>query len=142
MPNYASTSDLIEVLSNEEQEELVDDEGDGINADDPDILSGALSRAESIVNSYLSKVYDVPLSTVPPSIKDATLTLAKHKLLMRKGHVNEAEQSEHDNVRRWLERVSEGKIELPEQEGGEESGGNVSSGFGNDDNMAFRDFIW
>jgi phage gp36-like protein len=112
---YASIDDLKDVLSEREMAELTNDVVDG---DEPveNILASAINRAGSVTNSYLAKRYDIPLPTVPESIRDATVTIAKYKLLARRSFISEELKFEYGEVIKWLKDLASGVVELPEIE--------------------------
>lgn len=140
---YATASDLKEVLSEEEQIQLTDDDASDGEAKDSDILKKTLSRSESIVDSYLSKRFDLPLSTVPESVKDATLIIAKKKLYDRRpGSMRTMEDisKAYDDAVAWLRDVAVGNIDLPEVSS--ESDDVASSGLAGVDSMKFSKQIF
>ena len=114
MPLYTETADIYNVVSEKVVAELTDDAaGESV---DTDIIDSALERAESVVDSYVGKVYTVPLTVpVDANITHAVLTLARCYLYSRRP------KATPDNVKdacteivEWLEMVADGTIELPD----------------------------
>jgi phage gp36-like protein len=112
MPTYTATADIYNVMSSKIVAELTDDT-DGTTANDT-YIDSALDRAESLVDSYVGKVYTVPLATpVEKSITHAVLTLAKCMLFRRRhGAIPAEAKDECDAVVKWLEDIATGEIEL------------------------------
>lgn len=112
MPTYTATTDIYNVLSSKIVAQLTDDAaGETV---DTDIVDNALDRAESIVDSYVGKVYTVPLTTpVEDSIAHAVLTLAKCMLYRRRnGAIPDEVKEECDATTKWLEDIAESAVEL------------------------------
>lgn len=112
MPVYTSATDIYDVLSSTIVAQLTDDSaGTVVNTD---YVESALDRAEGVVDSYVSKAYDVPLDTpVPGSIKHAVLTLAVCNLYKRRpGALPDEAKAACAEVTQWLIDVASGKIEL------------------------------
>ncbi len=112
MPTYTATADIYNVLSSKIVAQLTDDDnGTEVNTD---FVDNALERAESIVDSYVGKVYSVPLSTpVEASIVHAVVVLAKCMLYRRRNSTLPDEvQTECDQVTKWLELIADEEVEL------------------------------
>jgi len=112
MPTYTATADIYNVVSSKIVAELTDDTA-GITVNTT-YVDSALDRAESVVDSYVAKVYSVPLSTpVEDSIAHAVLTLAKCYLYKRRpGAIPDEIQADCDKIIEWLEMVASGEVEL------------------------------
>lgn len=112
---YISVDDLLAVVSKDEQIDLSND----LTTFEPDddIVSDAILRAESIIDSYLSTRYTVPVVTsttdTPYSLRDAAQTIAKYVLFERRHVViNDALRTAYLDRIDWLEKISEGKLNL------------------------------
>src|SRR6056297_1902309 len=84
-PEYVSESDLVNVLSEQEQANLTDDSASGSQdtlTKDSTIITEHLRYAESRVESYLTG-YDLPLDDAPYSIQHAVLVMAAYMLFQR-----------------------------------------------------------
>lgn len=112
MPTYTVTADIYNVASQKLIGELTDDTNG--TTPDTDIVDNALERAESVVDSYVGKVYTVPLSTpVDANIEHAVVTLARCYLFTRRPSVTPDEITKScEDVIKWLEGVRDGVIEL------------------------------
>ena len=112
MPVYTATADIYNVLSSKIVAELTDDTA-GTTVD-TDKVDSALDRAESVVDSYVGKVYSVPLDTpVLDSIAHAVLVLAKCYLYHRRpGATPDEVQAHCDKIEDWLLKVSTGEVVL------------------------------
>lgn len=112
MPTYTATADIYDVLSSKIVAQLTDDDnGTTVNNT---FVDSALDRAESIVDSYVGKVYSVPLSTpVEDSIKHAVVTLAKCMLYRRRsGAIPDEVEQECVKVTEWLKSIADSATEL------------------------------
>jgi len=115
MPVYTVTADIYNVVSSKVVAELTDDTA-GVTVD-TDIIDSALERAESVVDSYVGKVYTVPLSTpVLASVEHAVVTLAACYLYRRRPGATPDEVKEAcERTVEWLEKVAAGTIELADE---------------------------
>lgn len=112
MPTYTATADIFDVLSSKIVAQLTDDtNGTTVNNT---FVDSALDRAESIVDSYVGKVYSVPLATpVEDSIRHAVLTLAKCMLYRRRsGAIPDEVEQECVKATEWLKSIADSKTEL------------------------------
>ncbi|KKK55792.1 hypothetical protein LCGC14_3071010 [marine sediment metagenome] len=115
MPTYTATADIYNVLSSKIVAQLTDDtNGTEVNTD---FVDDALERAESIVDSYVGKVYSVPLSTpVEKSIVHAVVTLAKCMLYRRRNStIPDEVESECEKVTEWLKEIAASGVELDDE---------------------------
>lgn len=112
MPAYVVTADIYNVLSTKVVAELTDDSA-GATPNNT-IIDSALERAESVVDSYVGKVYTVPLTTpVDKSITHAVLTLATCYLHRRRpGAIPDEATDACEKIVVWLEMVAEGNTPL------------------------------
>lgn len=112
MPTYTSTADIYNVLSQKHVAELTDDTAG--NTPDDDKIDSALNRAESVVDSYVGKQYDVPLDTpVPQSIAHAVLVLARCYLYSRRPGATPDEIAEAcEETIEWLKMIAAGTLEV------------------------------
>lgn len=80
----------------------------------PVVLAQAINEADGIINSYLRKQFDVPLSPVPDDIANLSASWAARNL--RRNLYNGLKQPEDADQeavdREWLKGVSKGEIAL------------------------------
>jgi phage gp36-like protein len=73
----------------------------------------ALEDASAEIDSYLGKVYSLPLATPPPVLKRLAIDIAVYRLmsLLPKEMVEDARQRYEDAIK-WLQELAEGQIQL------------------------------
>ena len=83
MAVYSVEADIIEVIPSTILAELTDDvNGETI---DPAIVTATIAKADNQINTYIRGQHrDVPLSVVPPRIKDMSVTLTRYYLYQRR----------------------------------------------------------
>ncbi len=88
----------------------LDDDGDGV----VDAWEKVLSNVQTYVDGVLSTRYQVPFSTVPHVVKSATLKLCAEACYKRRKVPDDANphKSAADGMRKLLEKIAEGKIQL------------------------------
>ena len=83
MAVYSVKADILEILPLQDLIELTDDIAPVDTVDDPTVVS-AITRADNRINTYLRGKHTVPFTTVPPSVKDWSVTLAIFELYRRR----------------------------------------------------------
>ena len=123
---YSSYEDLIRTSSENDVIELTDDNCDG--SADTDVVTEAISKADALIDSYVSGRYRVPLSPVPTVIGDISAQLAIHFLWERRHRQNmpQSLMEIYKNLIARLKQIHEGVIDLP----AEKIGGGSASGNG------------
>jgi phage gp36-like protein len=85
---------------------LTDDEGAGsINTGRAE---AAISAAQALVDSALSRIYDVPFSSPPDLVKGLTRDLALYNLYMRVGSLPQEVLTAYEHASGILEKVAGG----------------------------------
>ena len=116
-PEYVSESDLVNVLSEQEQANLTADYASGSQdtlTKDSAIITEHLRYAESRVESYLTG-YELPLDNPPYSIQHAVLVMAAYMLFQRDDMaVSDQVADMYERVIEWLRGVRDGDQALPE----------------------------
>lgn len=116
MPTYASVADIARIVSPKTLVQFADDNGDGQY--EPDVVSDAIDRAESLVNaSLVAGGYQVPVA-IPIArgaeiIKSATQWLAVCDLAARKGIIPEDYRGQCEMYHGILDKIATGAIGLP-----------------------------
>jgi len=111
MGDYITRAEaLIAVGSNERLVELTDRNGDGL--EDDGILDDAIARAESMVNSYVRKKREVPVTPAPQVLKDVAAKMTDFILKEDIGATTEKDERKHDRCIEWLEKVAAGSVVL------------------------------
>lgn len=116
MPTYATVADVSRIVSPKILIQLADDDGD--NQYEPEVVSDAIDRAESLVNaSLVAGGYQAPVALPIPRgaeiIKSATQWLAVCDLAARKGVVPEDYRGQCELYKGILEKIATGAIGLP-----------------------------
>lgn len=124
---YATLQDLIERAGDAEIKQIADRDRDG--TPDPDVVASALEDASTMIDGYVGAKYDLPLPSVPPSLRPWAVSIARY-LLHRNGAPEHVRQ-DYDDVIAALKDVSKGIIALPAPTGETEptsSSGTVIAG--------------
>jgi len=108
---YSTQSDIEKRLSDGELVSLADLDGD--SAADADVIARSIEDADSLIDSYVrTRGLDVPLSPVPSSVRQASVTLAIYFLALGRRSVSEDLQKAHDDTLAWLRDLAAGKATL------------------------------
>ncbi len=107
---YATTSDFIAAFPDDESVELT-------NLDDPSAIAPvlarietALSEAEAEINSYVSMVATLPLTTVPQVLKHTAVRIARYRLDAY--NPRESVRADYEDATKFLKLVAERKVSL------------------------------
>lgn len=135
MPKYTNHEDLIALLSDRELALLTSD-----NIENPEvveeIVDAYLAAAESLVESAIGNRYKIPFETpIPAIIKMVILTIAKYRLFLRRGFVEDAILRDYEDQIEFLAMVRSGAYDIPVNETGREM--EVRVGFGEMVDMEF-----
>src|SRR5213075_1292413 len=110
---YSTKTDILNQISDEELAQLSSEQGDFI---DDVVVSSAISTADSLIDSYVGRVYVVPVSPTPPRLKNISATIAVYNLHARRsgklGGVNEAIRTSYEDCLGYLKDISTGKAVL------------------------------
>ncbi|GAB6100432.1 hypothetical protein JCM16358_23110 [Halanaerocella petrolearia] len=112
---YCTLDDLLERYS---EETIIDITTDG-GLDDTQINStkvdGIIEDTTALINSYVQKRYDVPLSPVPKVINKIAVDIVVYELFSDRGIDEESEQDiirKHKNAMRLLEKIAKGQVTI------------------------------
>ena len=109
--SYSSQPDLEKRLTAGELVSLADLDEDG--AADADVDTQAIADADALIDSYVRvRGADVPLSPVPASVRNASVTLAHYYLCLGRRSVPEDVQRARDDAVKWLEALAAGAATL------------------------------
>lgn len=73
-----------------------------------------LDDASNFIDTYLFGKYSVPISPVPNSLRRANMIIAKYDIEHRRpGSASDEENTEYDNIIKWLEAIASGELDLP-----------------------------
>ena len=127
---YITIAELKEQFPDEDFGQLAND-ATGLSSG-PTYQSTILSRildSDSYIDSYLNQRYDVPLTTVPNSIRNASGLITYYRLHERRPEmIGEQLQRMYDQTVAWLRDIAKGIVSLPTPPASE--GGKTSAYFG------------
>lgn len=107
---YCTQDDILQQLSPDKLIEVTSETGDAV---DPDIVTRAIEDADATIDTYCQGRYTVPLDPVPPRIREVSVDEAIYNLYSRRDDaIPDLRKDRHKEAIRFLEKVSEGKIEL------------------------------
>lgn len=108
---YCAKADIQKEISDAQLINLTDDAGTG-SMDDAKITA-AIAKADALIDSYCGQVETVPFTTVPPIIKQHSITIAIYFLFTRRNQVPENRQKNYDDAISHLKDIAVGKASLP-----------------------------
>ncbi|MCL2689064.1 MAG: DUF1320 domain-containing protein [Chitinispirillia bacterium] len=118
---YATLETIIELQPKETLLQLVDDDNDGDFIADPpnkayQIIQAAIGDAQSIVNSYISGRYRLPLNIRPPIIVQIASNLALCALYDRRRELDQPKgiKERRERAMKQLEDIQAQKASIPE----------------------------
>lgn len=110
---YSAQTDILLQISDVELAQLTSDDGVSI---DEDVVNKAITDADADIDSYLGKVYSVPLSTASAKVNQLSVTIAIYKLHSRRaaqlGGVSEIVRTNYEDAIRFLEQAAAGKVTI------------------------------
>lgn len=107
---YCTQSDIVNELPLTQLTQLADDDGDG--SPDSAVVSAAIAKADSDINSYCAGRYLVPFSPVPDVIKNKSVIISIYYLYLRRSAVPEIRKDAHEKAIAFLKDVSKGAATL------------------------------
>lgn len=117
---YATVDDLKAVIPSADLERLTDWDGASDAVDDVKLLQ-ALNDATAEINGYIAKKVTLPLADPPDMLRVICRDMAMHRLHANTGMVTEDGQKLRDAAISYLKMVSEGKISIGDETGGDEA---------------------
>ena len=107
---YSVQADILKRIPSEDVAQMTDDvNGTSINTDN---LTEAIALADALINSYLRGKHTTPLSTVPPLVREWSVTLSIYNLYQRRIDLGIPDNIEvgYDNVIKQLGLVRDNKL--------------------------------
>lgn len=117
VPNYATTADLkARYASTRDLAHVTHDEDTGVPSET--VLTASLDYAETRIDSYLAKVYEVPIdetldTSLANFLREFTLDLAMWHLAFRQNWISKAIEDAKNMAIEWLVAVGNGDVYLP-----------------------------
>ena len=122
---YATKQDLIDRFGEKELKQLTDRANVPPTTIDDVVVGRALTDAEALINSYVGKVYTLPLAVVPAVLVKYAADIARYYLHGKAADKDSPVTRAYDQAIAWLKDVARGLVDLndnsgevPEQAGG------------------------
>lgn len=108
---YSTKTDILSEVSEDELIGLTDDEGAGVVNDGR--VTAAIAKADALIDSYCSSMAAVPFTTVPPIVKQQSVTIAIYFIYSRRSVAPESRAQNYKDAVAYLRDVAAGKASLP-----------------------------
>ncbi|MDA8168675.1 MAG: DUF1320 domain-containing protein [Nitrospiraceae bacterium] len=109
---YCTHSDIAKTAPEEDLIALTDDEKLGVANEER--ITGAIERADSLIDAYCRQAYGVPFTPVPELIKSLSADIALYNLYTRKvDAVPEARSQRYRDALSVLDAIAKGTMPLP-----------------------------
>ncbi|ORE87816.1 DUF1320 domain-containing protein [Aurantimonas sp. 22II-16-19i] len=112
MADFATKQDLIVRFGEEELIQRTDRVNRPRTTVDDTVVSQALSDASAVASGYVSKVYELPFSAVPPALTKAVCDIARFYLWGNSAGKDGEVERNFEIARSWLKDVSRGLVQL------------------------------
>lgn len=110
---YSTKADILNQMSDDELSQLSSEQGDFV---DDVVVMAAIADADSVIDSYVGRVYLVPVTPTPPRLKNISALIAVYNLHSRRsgklGGINEAVRTSYEDCMSYLKDISTGKAVL------------------------------
>ena len=107
---YCTQTDIEKRITAGDLVRLSDQDGDGIS--DADVVTQAIEDAQSVIDSYLSVKFVVPIAPVPNVLRQYCVTMACYILMKGRGALTKEMIDNYDKAVQWLKDVVAGKAAL------------------------------
>jgi phage gp36-like protein len=108
--DYVTKQDLIDRFSEQELIQLTDKTNRPASTIDDVPVDRALSDASALIDSYLGKLYRLPLSIVPPILTKCAADIARFYLYGKSAE--DTVKGAYDDAVSWLTSVSKGLVTI------------------------------
>lgn len=110
--SYATVADMVERFGEQKLAQLTDRVNKPASTIDNSVVEAALRDAVALANGYLSKLYRLPLSDVPPVLTRMTADIAFYYLNGTRVAADAPETRNHLAAIAWLKDVAKGLVSL------------------------------
>ena len=107
---YCTQDDLERRIGAADLAALADYDGDGVA--DAEVVAAAIGDACSLIDSYLSVRFAVPVSPVPDVLRTRAVDLAVYFLRLRRDSATEDSRRQQEDALAWLRQVAAGEVNL------------------------------
>jgi phage gp36-like protein len=107
---YCTKTDILNYISESELAQVTSEAGDVV---DDAVIAKGIADADSLIDSYLAKVYAVPVSPTTARLTLLSSMIALYLLFSRRAPrvgMSETVQKNYDDSIRFLEQVAAGKV--------------------------------
>ncbi len=113
---YSTKDDILTIITTQELAQLTDDVNGTVVNDA--IVNSTIAAEDRIIDSNVSRYYEVPFSVVPDLIKDfskkmARVALARRRILVTGGRYSRRIAKIYDECIAQLKLVNAGKADIP-----------------------------
>nr|WP_298099764.1 DUF1320 domain-containing protein [uncultured Shinella sp.] len=109
---YATQQDLVDRFGSQELIQLTDKINRPASTIDVVPVDRALTDATALIDSYVAKLYRLPLSTVPPILLKYACDIARYYLHGKAAEKDDAVSRGFKEAETWLLNVSKGLVTL------------------------------
>ena len=89
---------------------MADYDGDG--QADADVIARAITDADALIDSYLQVKFVVPVTPVPPVLRNHAITIAWYNLELGRRSVTEDTRKAYEDVIAWLKALVAGTVDI------------------------------
>ncbi len=107
---YCTQSDVETRIGSADLIALADYDGDGVA--DGNVVEAAIEDACSLIDSYLSVRFAVPVSPVPDVLKTRAVNLTVYFLRLGRDSATEDARRQYEDDVAWMREVSRGEVSL------------------------------
>ena len=107
---YCTSSDVETRIGSADLTALADYDGDA--APDPDVVAAAIADACSLVDSYLSVRFAVPVDPVPDALRTCAVNLTVYFLRLGRDSATEDTRRQYEHDIAWLRQVVSGQASV------------------------------
>lgn len=108
--DYCTQNDIEKRIGTADLAGLADYDGDG--SPDSDVVSAAIGDACSLIDSYLSVRFTVPVSPVPDVLRTRAVNLSVYFLHLGRDSATEDVRRQYEDDVAWLRQVVAGDVSL------------------------------
>lgn len=108
--SYATQAELVERYGEPMLIVLTDREDPPADAIDADVVARALADADAAIDGYLAGRYALPLSSLPPLVRDLALAIAIYKL--HRDTASDKIRKDYEDALAQLKQIAAGVVRL------------------------------
>ena len=107
---YCTQTDIEKRIGAADLAALADYDGDG--SPDDEVVAAAIHDADSLIDSYLSVRFAVPVSPAPDALRARAVNVAVYFLRLRRDSATQDARRQHEEDVAWLREVVQGSVSL------------------------------